>query len=297
MTAQELETKCNELIQVADALASQSVIQGNPELKRFLSGVIQVLANTAKTVSESKTELEQIAEYQRDSDRTASSRRDERAIQFFAKMKPEDRERLVRAVETATPNISVKSFAQQIAKEFQSLERWYVESVLEWVGSWYSYLGTRDNEDDVSRVARYLVEPFPATPATAELLRIVDAANPASNFFQQLKRLLRCQSTLGVSHKAETLLARNERQFQGASVSTDLRPIYGPNVEAAPVYGVVLHNLNLRINDGGQARSLGISLTTGDILSLAEVLDRAYKKDRTVRMQGAYRILPLDQNV
>jgi hypothetical protein len=107
-----------------------------------------------------------------------------------------------------------------------------------------------------------------------------------------MKRLLRCHSTLGTTAKAEQLAVRSERQFAYATLATDVRPVFSGNVEAAPVYGIVLHNLLLEVNEGGITRAINIALSSEDILTLGKVLDRAYKKEDTLRKHNAYKILP-----
>lgn len=60
-----------------------------------------------------------------------------------------------------------------------------------------------------------------------------------------------------------------------------------------PIYGVVVHDLVIGINDEGNSRLIGLTLTSKDILNLADVLDRAWKKEVTLREHSAYKLLPL----
>jgi hypothetical protein len=290
MTQQELETSYNELSRLADELRAQTDTKSGDKLQRVLAQLGYVLARMGKIVAETKGQVDEIAYRERSRDRGTFSLRDERAIRFFAQLKPEARERLVQAIESGPPQISVQDFSLAIEKK-ENVSSWNVNDLLQFVGQWYSYLSQRESEEDVNHVASRLTDAFPYDPATAELLRAVDAANPTSPFTQQLKRLLRCHSTLGVTIKAEELLGRNERQYNRATVSTDIRPIFGGKVETAPSFGIVVHDLVLTINDGGTYRAIGVALTSSDILKLAEVLDRAWKKEDTLRKHAPYKLL------
>lgn len=294
MTPEEIDPTYEEFTRLADELAAKASVQGADSNQTTLAAMGSVLARLAKIVAECKNQLDEVTERDRNRERGADSLRDERALRLFAQLKPEDRERVVQTVESDPPNISLKAFANQVAQRVK-MPFWTIQDLLEWVATWYSYLAQRESEEDVNRVAGIMLDSFGLKTTTSELLKAVDASNPASTFVQHLKRLLRCQATLGVSVKAESLLTRNERQFVYATVSTELRPIFGANVEAAPNYGIIVHNLILNIREGGNSRPIGLALTSNDVLTLGEVLNRAWKKDVTLRTHSVYKLLPLSK--
>jgi hypothetical protein len=290
MTQEELEASYNELSRLDEELRAKADAESGDGIKPLVARVGYILATVGRMVAESKNQLDEVAHRERDRDRGSAALRDERALQFFARLKTEDRERVVHAVESQPPAISIVAFANQIAEQTK-LYSWQVNDLLHWVGHWYVYLGRTESEESVNLVTGVLLDPQAAEPSTVALLQAVDASNPTSSFVQQLKRLLRCHSTLGVSAKADMLLGRNERQFSYATVSTNIRPIFSGNVQTAPSYGVVVHNLILGINDGGTSRAIGLALTSSDILNLADVLDRAWKKEDTLRKHAPYKLL------
>ena len=255
-----------------------------------LATLATVVAGTAKLVIDCKSQLDEAAYREQQRRKGEFQLRNERAIRFFAEMPKDVRESLVQAVETALPDISVDAFSERVAKDSPLLGS-QVRDVLGWVSFWFSYLRGNSSEERVNSLAAYMVGQD-AMPGG--LHEQSDASNLSSPFMQHLKRLLRCHpSGLGITEKAEDLLSRDDRRFEDATVSTDLRPIFGGNVDDAPAYSLVLHNLVLRLNDGGSTRTIGLTLTSKDILKLADALDRAYKKEKTLRQHAAYQILPV----
>jgi len=212
MTPEELQRSVKELSRFAETFLAKANAENSPEAERFSARIAYVLTNTASLVVECKSQLDAVVSMERRRDRSPADLRDERAIVFFARLKPEDRERLVRTVEGGPPNISVEAFAEQVSNVTQ-FKRWDVDGLLRWLLRYYPYLAQRETEDAVNTIADILTAPFNLEGEARELLQAVDAQNRNSPFTQQLKRLLRCHMTLGVTSKAEMLVGRNERQF------------------------------------------------------------------------------------
>ena len=216
----------------------------------------------------------------------------EQGMRFFAQLSEEERERLVRSVENTTPDVSLSDFAERVAKSTDVFS-WGVRQLLQAVAYWYDYPPlVQDKDEDVNFVASRLADTQTDDGNLAALLMKLDANNPGSTFMLQLKRLLRSRMTLGVTSKAEALANRHERQYSYATVSTDLRPVFGNNIETSPEHAIIIHNLTIGYYAGGTTRKLCIGLSTKDIIELSSVLTRAWSKDRTLRTQPFYRILP-----
>lgn len=290
MAAEELNR--NELDELVKELRVLAEKQGGDELKSVLAKIAFVLASMNKVMIGMNEGIDEVAWRERSRDRAQQTLQQERAMRFLARLIDADRDRLVQAVETTQPDVSLSAFANRVAST-ASFYSWDVDALIQTLGSWYGYLSQREAEEDVERVASLLVDPTSAEASLADLLSTVNASNPASPFMMQLKRLLRCHRTLGVTFKAEMLSQRHERRYGYATVSTDVRPIFGYNIESAPSYGIVLHNLILGVVESGMSRTYCVGLSSNDILALAGVLDRAWSKDKTLRSQAAYKLLPI----
>jgi hypothetical protein len=86
--------------------------------------------------------------------------------------------------------------------------------------------------------------------------------------------------------KAFDLKTDDERVFCGARLLTDLRPIFGQNVEDGPKAMVVVHLLKLgfdRVGDPKRHNEFHVSLDAEDLGALRELIKRAEDKASTLR--------------
>jgi hypothetical protein len=89
-------------------------------------------------------------------------------------------------------------------------------------------------------------------------------------------------SALENSAKALDLVNDYQNVLFDSRVITDIRPVFGHNVEEAPVGVVVMHNLKLEHIDGRTRKTFYIALDDEDVMELIEKLRRAQKKGRSL---------------
>jgi hypothetical protein len=109
---------------------------------------------------------------------------------------------------------------------------------------------------------------------------------------ENLRALLGAESFTLLS-KVRNLQIEDERVFCSARILTDLRPVFGVDVEAGPKAMIVVHKLKLGYHE---ARSnshdeIHISLDASDLRTLKDVVDRAMEKAKA--LQQSERTLPL----
>lgn len=101
------------------------------------------------------------------------------------------------------------------------------------------------------------------------------------NFFVAALSL---ENTLGTAAKAGYVLTQHERIFVGARILTDIRPIFHSNVSEKPGAATIIHMLRVTERDNhGKYTDKYFALDSNDIKSLKELLDRAEKKEETLR--------------
>ena len=90
--------------------------------------------------------------------------------------------------------------------------------------------------------------------------------------------------TVGTAAKAGPVMTEHEKIFQDARILTDLRLIFHPDLSERPNAGVIVHMLRLTTRDvlGGQHAQY-FALDANDIRFLKQLLDRAMKKEETLR--------------
>jgi len=85
--------------------------------------------------------------------------------------------------------------------------------------------------------------------------------------------------------KAHDLMTEDERIFCHARILTDLRPIFGLNLEDGPKAMVVVHTLKLDYHKQGSTKDHGefyIALNADDLQALKKVIERAEVKAKTL---------------
>lgn len=89
--------------------------------------------------------------------------------------------------------------------------------------------------------------------------------------------------TLGIVSKGSDIVYQNERNYYRARILTDLRPVFGDSPDAPPKAFVAQHTLKIGYSIRGDFRNFFIALDSSDLDKLKEVVDRALKKDRSLR--------------
>jgi hypothetical protein len=92
------------------------------------------------------------------------------------------------------------------------------------------------------------------------------------------------ERTLGTAAKAGDVLTQHERIFQAVRVITDLRPIFHVDVTEHPDAAVIIHTLKITQRDHfGHRSDLYFALDHNDVVAMKDVIDRALKKEQTLK--------------
>ncbi len=103
-------------------------------------------------------------------------------------------------------------------------------------------------------------------------------------FEAHLARALSFDETLGVSAKASELRAEYGKVFCSARILTDLRPVFGTDVDKGPLAAVVVHNAKITFHENGEetTKDFYVALDSEDIAELKKMLDRASRKEASL---------------
>lgn len=128
-----------------------------------------------------------------------------------------------------------------------------------------------------------------ASNLAADVLNAVGESGRASEqperFRTRLEKLLVQDSLNTASAKALELRTEYERIYNESRVMTDLRPIFGGNVEDAPAAMLIVHTLKMSYYEDVSKRphEIYVTLDSEDIRELKKVLDRAELKEQSLR--------------
>ena len=98
-----------------------------------------------------------------------------------------------------------------------------------------------------------------------------------------LQQLLALDQTFGIVAKGLSIIVDQERTFTDSRILTDFRPVFGEDVETSPSAAVHIHQLRLTYSEDSETASFYVSLDTADLEALKATIDRALKKDVSLR--------------
>ena len=105
--------------------------------------------------------------------------------------------------------------------------------------------------------------------------------NSVRRFFLEALAL---ENTLGTAAKAGYVLTQHERIFVNARILTDVRPIFHSEVSETPGAATIIHMLRITERDNHrQQTDTYFALDSNDLRLLKELIDRAQKKEATIR--------------
>ena len=82
--------------------------------------------------------------------------------------------------------------------------------------------------------------------------------------------------------KAHDVLLEHARTFNSVRIVSDIRPVFGDNVEETPTAAVLVHMLKLVYYESGERREFVVAMDTKDIQALTEACERAAKKTKSL---------------
>lgn len=114
-----------------------------------------------------------------------------------------------------------------------------------------------------------------------------DLKAPSDLLKNRLVRLLSIGSLNLVDAKAKELQLEAEHMFCDARIITDLRPVFGSNVQDSPEAMIIVNTLKLGYHDSGEQQHAEIyfALDSDDISKMIDVLKRAQDKAKTLKQK------------
>jgi hypothetical protein len=142
------------------------------------------------------------------------------------------------------------------------------------------YLAKSGRDTPLEQFAGRVADALEALPDPT--LRLVPGEREA---FKEKLQILLGAEVFGLISKIDDLRTESERVFCHARIVTDLRPVFGSDVEKGPMAVLVTHNLKIAYHgaSGSGDHEFYVSLDTGDLGELKDVILRAEAKARTLR--------------
>ena len=129
-----------------------------------------------------------------------------------------------------------------------------------------------------STVVKDVVKALKAGENKNERLPVADIPN----FERNLARFLDL-SAVALRTKALSLATDCPRLFTEAKLIADIRPIFGNDVTAQPLGASIVHSLRISFSEEAEEKEFFVQLDAADLESLKDLVDRALKKDATLK--------------
>jgi hypothetical protein len=184
-----------------------------------------------------------------------------------------DASSLLKALESAKITSGSEEMASRIAEKVRSIP---VESLRKITALLYGL---------------YHVREFSALNPNDFLRELMDAVKEHSDrkisndefpaIRQWLRSFMRIKTLENLS-KAVVLQQRYERVFCEAKITSDMRPVFGDDIESTPVGAVISHILKISYHEEGKHRQFYVALDQFDLGELEKAVKRAKAKNDTL---------------
>lgn len=129
--------------------------------------------------------------------------------------------------------------------------------------------------------------PVPVSEYISDVVEAVeeeDGPLPDSSLLEdRLNQILTVPSTELVA-KAYDVITEHGCTYASARILSDIRPVFGENVEEQPKAVVIVHMLNINYSESGDKKTFVVALDNKDIDDLSKLLERAKKKIDSLKL-------------
>lgn len=108
-----------------------------------------------------------------------------------------------------------------------------------------------------------------------------------SAFQEAILEALSQDTALAVAAKAAGVMSDHPKVFCHARILTDLRPIFESSVDNPPAAMVAIHTLKIVYHEAGEHREFYVAMDSLDAMQLASLLERAFKKEESLKALSA----------
>lgn len=183
---------------------------------------------------------------------------------------------LLQIFENTPVILNVKKFNQVLLPKINFLESVEAKNLIETIGSLYELRNELDlsTEEFVDEVTDVMKE--------SQNKKLKLTANNYEKFKQRLTVLLDVK-TLALRAKAVNLIVDHDIIFQAAKIVSDIRPIFGFNIEESPIGSVLIHNLKIEYKQNDEIKNFHIALDEKDVTTLLNLLKRTQTKSESLK--------------
>ncbi len=181
---------------------------------------------------------------------------------------------LAQALEREPPTLSYEDLEARVSERVTDIPNSDVQSIVDLLMTLYSVKNAFD-----APTAEFVTE-------IAESESLDFSREVRDRLRDYLKQLLSIESLI-ITSKASDVLLTNENNFHGARIVSEVRYLFGDNVESLPTAAVINHVLKITCHEDSKLTDIYIGLDTVDLANLKAVIERAQQKGDTLRSMMA----------
>jgi hypothetical protein len=182
-------------------------------------------------------------------------------------------EGLERALCRATPTLNRESLISELRREPALAE---VADLDEIVASLVNVASTAySGHVETSEFVQVVVN-------TIQNDQVIELSDSDAKVLRDRLTRLASSKCLELIAKGNLLLRTNDRNYQSAQITTDLRPVFlGEDLNVSA--GLILHQLAVRSSHNGRSETVFFALDSEDLTSLSRLVSRAVEKEKALR--------------
>jgi hypothetical protein len=192
----------------------------------------------------------------------------------FLRLSPADVAALVQALREEQPRLALAELTEAIAARL-SIERERIDELVDLLAGL-----------EIVKEGRNL----PVKEFVAELRAAMESSGRQelqaadwTAFQTSIEAALSDDSALALSTKALGVMQDHAKIFCAGRVLTDLRPVFRSNAEQEPFAFVAVHTLKIGYHEAGEHREFFVAMDQSDVRLLAALLERAIKKENSLK--------------
>ncbi|MEA5618477.1 hypothetical protein VB711_11610 [Cronbergia sp. UHCC 0137] len=184
-------------------------------------------------------------------------------------------EKLIDALKQVSPSLLIEDLASEVASKVQVLTEEEIINIIQALISLYNF---RDYSG--TSIEKLIQGISQAVQEDEELPYISEEEK--QEFEKRLAIFLEFDGVLSVTAKAIDVVRDHERIFTGSRILTDMRPIFGSDLETSPTSVAIIHMLKIEYLDLEGKHEFFVALDSMDVEQLRQQLDRADRKAKAI---------------
>jgi hypothetical protein len=211
------------------------------------------------------------------------------SIAELVRLSPEDLAAFLRAAREKSPSLALIELTNSIADQL-SIDRKLMGEIVR----------TLSDLQTVREGFGFSVEDF-----VAELRSAIEASGKEdllprdwASFENVISEALSGDNAIAIASKAQSVAREYQNIFCSGRILTDLRAIFKSDIDQAPAAFVVVHTLKIVYHEDDAHKEFFVSLDNGDLGKFTVQIERALKKETSLREHMAAKgILVLEEKV